>query len=1584
MNRIYQGRVTKVQIPQKGVTKPKSPEDWQDLADDPQEARRLGEEALWKHHELFQDAVNYYTLCLAAMAGGMDEPDFEVVAQKVAEESARRDPKHKTDAAREKAVADASQTAEAMITAVKAWREAVERTWGEGERYGKKIAGGYASVAPYLGVLVANKPDANSVFATCETAALVGSKATKQQQAAALLQLLEEADGGDLSVLVNDRLGWFCSPKGKSDKTPKSMASAQEAERQRLAREFRDLPDEDALARAATLNLGVFVTTPPKNEVEGEEAAATLRKYWTKAVEAYPEISKASDRLDAIAPDTKKKAADADLKSSSGENLKIPALGRKPSGLYPVAAVFRYVPCAETLAAFRAATASLCKAKDKQVSDDRIADSRVDDTPHFAYFTNLAFHREADAKEQAAWIQFDNAALVEAVKSPHRYYQDTQARLAAASALEQDIAAMEGEGRAGGTDEGEGGQHGLDGFAGDARLDRLVAVLHSDLGHLGEVDSPDDNDMARDFITKTIDRVGITVPENSREYTLRERTLRSWRAVRDAWRDIAEKKKEVLTAQDLWDVVAKEQGEHRADFGSARFYEALTEPANWCIWREKGVRDYHADDLISAWAEYTELRRELRDKCRAIRFTPAHPKESPRFFNFPKKGSKKKKGEKKKSASGGKWASRHEPATGTDAPGMLAFTAGIAIRDGAKWRPVMTRITYRAPRLRRDEMRRDGETETNLSSAPWLQPMVKALGLVEPPAQDFGNSRITLQAHAFEDKDGVERYDIQLSFPVEIQAEKLIAQLGKQALWTKRFNLTPDGEKFRESSLRRKHEKQPKEQPRPLEDLIQRFTFGSVDFGLHADSWAMHEVRLDGEFGTNKNGTPVPSRAITIGDEAPWRLATRELRKLRLQGNDVTVWRKRTEKDAGRKGEEKKSEFDWREELYGDTGRGASPKETAECFQIMSDLLGEAYAWEFVSREQKKPDDFREKAGVLFVEFSFPEQNDKLNIVARRAQARLARIARWRAGVAEESRRDGTLKELRQACGFEDKDGNLPALRPDGQPVGEQWIPMRIQDAAKNRDFVALAKEIRAEHQRMIVALPPLLVKIANRILPLRGCSWAWERVEDREKEGRLHGLEQSGPKIADVLLQGQRGLSIMRIEQIEELRRRFQSFNQAERRHYAAEQVLDGQMTSDMAKAWVRRDFTDPCADLLDRLEEIKTQRVNQSAHQIFAQVLGVRLAKPPADKKTLRLERDQHGVYEKIPGREPLDFVVIEDLSRYRATQGKSLQENGRLMKWCHRAVRNKLRQLCEPFGIPVLKVPPAYSSQFCARSGVIGFRAEDVTAGFETRAPWCLRLRVKEGEEETTEQREMRQLAADLHKAQKAMESKWRAKNGSGKPPKVTVLLPKQGGQIFIPIVAAKAHGNRLDGRVLDADLNAAVNIGLRAVADPRMWEFFPRLRTERISGEVRYKGRKGRKTQSCAAIGEEKPTEEKIALRAREKRKWKHDMKTLPELSFGELPSGSAARETRQPNYFRDFARIAEWDRVRIKDPVGDGNTEIVSAKALFGAMRSKQWKRCMAINAVRLRSWGIEPPPEWEFRKPQERDFDPDDNVPCNP
>ncbi len=57
MNRIYQGKVTNVEIanPDKGVPPDKH---WLPFVDDPKQAKAKWQSALWPQHELFQDAVN--------------------------------------------------------------------------------------------------------------------------------------------------------------------------------------------------------------------------------------------------------------------------------------------------------------------------------------------------------------------------------------------------------------------------------------------------------------------------------------------------------------------------------------------------------------------------------------------------------------------------------------------------------------------------------------------------------------------------------------------------------------------------------------------------------------------------------------------------------------------------------------------------------------------------------------------------------------------------------------------------------------------------------------------------------------------------------------------------------------------------------------------------------------------------------------------------------------------------------------------------------------------------------------------------------------------------------------------------------------------------------------------------------------------------------------------------------------------------------------------------------------------------------------------------------------------------------------
>jgi hypothetical protein len=63
-----------------------------------------------------------------------------------------------------------------------------------------------------------------------------------------------------------------------------------------------------------------------------------------------------------------------------------------------------------------------------------------------------------------------------------------------------------------------------------------------------------------------------------------------------------------------------------------------------------------------------------------------------------------------------------------------------------------------------------------------------------------------------------------------------------------------------------------------------------------------------------------------------------------------------------------------------------------------------------------------------------------------------------------------------------------------------------------------------------------------------------------------------------------------------------------------------------------------DPCSEITEKIVRLKEERVNQTAHLIIAQALGLRLkAHSLPDQE--REDGDVHGEYEIIPGRSPVD---------------------------------------------------------------------------------------------------------------------------------------------------------------------------------------------------------------------------------------------------------------------------------------------------------------------------------------------------------
>lgn len=1404
MNRIYQGRVSKVEVV--------DGKDWKPFDPDPKLATAKWQAALWQHHELFQDAVNYYTLALAAMATEVEGDS-------------------------------------AQAKALRSWVSKVRETWQSASRRAQVFDGPQKRLVPVL------KLESNAIdFEAASKQVLRTSHATPVQRAAALMQLLEQK--GDLNTIAGDRLPWLSTASGKLDATSKAITSSQEKKRQATARQFQQWEDAAAIANAASLDLGLFVTTPPTESAEGEQAARMLRKYFEEASKKHSELQSIYEEFEQF------------IKSHT--NLKAPLLGRKPSGIYPIATVFKLFPRQETLFAFRQATKSLAEGKDRDVVLDALADARVDDQPQFDYFTNLVFTTgDKDERDtRAVWFDFDLAAFIEAIKAPRRYFDDTQKRESAAQRIRQKIAAMEGKGReaSGADDEDES----LPGFEDDVRIDLLKDIVQKKLAWLAEAE----------------DGAGAT---DSKEYTIRVRTIRGFGDIKRRWRVLADTSK--ATEAKLLEILAEEQAKHRDDFGSATFYQELAKPALHPIWRDAGTQPWHAEDPLAAWLDYKDLQAELQDKERPIRFTPAHAKHSPRFFIFPKESeAKPKKLSKKPQKSGLK--SRH--GAGQTQFGKLSFTAGIILKTERGVAPTVVKIQYAAPRLCRDGIRSSGDS--NLYAVPWLQPMMAALGVNESPDQvNFANCRITLQPN--------NEMDFQLTFPVEVNTDKLIAGLGKEKLWNRQFNLHPDGDSFYNASLRWPHEKQPAKPPEPWFVQVNAFHTLATDLGQRdAGAFARMVASWD-DVGTK------PSRYIGTTNEKKWQATLERSGLFRLPGEDTPVWRKINDydrsnpKDSGRP-------FDLREELFGEHGRLARDWEADDTADLMLQL-------EVPSDEPDislLPDNWR--AGI-----SFPEQNGKLLIALRRYQSRIARLHRWCWFLKGDIKQQETVWEEVAEC----DDARLVSAEQKFQ--------------ASKRD-PRLGPKLESQLQGRLHLVPTLLERIANRILPLRGRSWRWGEHPDAAEQNRLHVLTQAGPSLDSkekpVWLRGQRGLSLERIEQVEELRKRCQSLNQTMRRPIGS-------------KPPTRRDESvpDPCPDLLEKLDNLKKQRINQTAHLILAEALGLRLAIPPLDKKKLREEKDQHGVYEKILDKQgqwigPVDFIVIEDLSRYRASQGRAPRENSRLMKWCHRAVRDKLKQLCEIFGLPVLEAPAAYSSRFCSRSGVPGFRAQEVVAGFTKTGHWAWLAGKKDEQGRLTlEAQRLRDLDAELSRAQVELEADWIKKQRPGQCPKRTLLVPVSGGSIFVPIVS-EGGSEGLAPKVVQADINAAINLALRAIADPKVWTIHPRLRTQR-DGE---------------------------ALGAREKRKFGE--KNPPKLTIvaGEKPITDTAAN---PNFFADCAglkRIADrlvegdnslewltkgWTAATLSS---DKTTPIplLHSKSLWGTVKNAQWQRIEEINQKRLNDW----------------------------
>lgn len=212
----------------------------------------------------------------------------------------------------------------------------------------------------------------------------------------------------------------------------------------------------------------------------------------------------------------------------------------------------------------------------------------------------------------------------------------------------------------------------------------------------------------------------------------------------------------------------------------------------------------------------------------------------------------------------------------------------------------------------------------------------------------------------------------------------------------------------------------------------------------------------------------------------------------------------------------------------------------------------------------------------------------------------------------------------------------------------------------------------------------------------------------------------------------------------------------------------------------------------ILDTLESLRENRVKQLASRIIEAGLGIGSESPSHWEMR---KRPRQPIPD--PRFAPCQAIVVESLENYRPEQTRTRRENRQLMSWSAAKVLQYLKEGCELNGIHLRQVMPNYTSRQDSRTGAPGIRCTEIPV-----AEFLRRYR-----NSITKLREKNDACS---RYLVALYDHWQSRTPT---PADTVLLPDDGGELFV-----SADKDSPVAKGLQADLNAAANIGLRALLDP----------------------------------------------------------------------------------------------------------------------------------------------------------------------
>ncbi len=334
--------------------------------------------------------------------------------------------------------------------------------------------------------------------------------------------------------------------------------------------------------------------------------------------------------------------------------------------------------------------------------------------------------------------------------------------------------------------------------------------------------------------------------------------------------------------------------------------------------------------------------------------------------------------------------------------------------------------------------------------------------------------------------------------------------------------------------------------------------------------------------------------------------------------------------------------------------------------------------------------------------------------------------------------------------------------------------------------------------------LGPLASALAHADALRREFHDAWDarwQSNDRQWPGRLRWLSRwlmpRGRKRRDASYRHVGGLSLLRISTLTEFRRKVQVgyFNR---------------MKPDGGRADLPPSFGQATLGIIGRLKE---QRVKQLASRIVEAALGIGIERHREDG------RDSCRPRERIadPRFAACHAVVIEDLSHYRPEETRTRRENRATMDWKSAEVRERLADHCQLYGLHLRDVNPGYTSRQDSRTGAPGVRCVDVRVADFLGKPWWR----KQVARARTLKHDGKGTARDRYLA--ALDEKWSAASEEEKRTAKPLRIPLKGGELFV-----SADDRSPPSGGIQADLNAAANIGLRALTDPDFpgkWWYVP---------------------------------------------------------------------------------------------------------------------------------------------------------------